>query len=289
MTKQKIIPAVSIAELKKEIGVLRIVCSTNRAGNEVYITDYRESPQIMIEISRLREISFRAGGAGTGKSADIDKYDTMHVPFQQMFVWDPDNEEIIGAYRFIAMANLVGESPTSVLFDFDTRFLKYVGPRTIELGRSFVNFDSKKARYALHNLWDGLGALIKRYPEIKYFFGKVTLYPDLLNEEIDYIFEFLEEMFPSDSTVVSKKPIGFVRDYSFSKESGYLKNRNLLKKMLTNPIPPLLKSYMEVSDTMKYYGAAENPHFGNVNECSILISIDDINQKVKDEHMRQLM
>lgn len=288
MKKRELIPAVSAAELKEEISGLRIACKTNRADNEIYITNYYMSPKIMLEISRLRELSFRAGGAGTGKSADIDEYDTMDIPFQQMFVWDPENEEIVGAYRFISMANLVGESPTSALFDFDSRFLEYVGPHVMELGRSFVNFDAKKARYALHNLWDGLGALIKFYPEIKYFFGKVTLYPSLLNEEIDHIFEFLEEMFPTDLIVVSKNPIGFVRSYSFSKENGYLKNRNLLKKKLTNPVPPLLKSYMEISDTMKYYGAALNEKFGNVVECAILISIDDIHQKVKDEHMRQL-
>ena len=180
--KKKVIPALFVAELKEEIDQLVSISDTNRADNKVYITNYHISPKIMMEISRLRELSFRHGGAGTGKSSDIDEYDTMEIPFEQMFIWDPKNEEIIGAYRFISMTNLVGKGPTSALFDLDSRFSNYVCPYAIELGRSFVNFAAKKARYALHNLWDGLGALIKSYPHIKYFFGKVTLYPAILDE-----------------------------------------------------------------------------------------------------------
>ena len=219
----------SVELLLKEVCNLKPICNTNLASNKVYITNHHQSPNLMIEIARLREISFRSMSAGTGKNLDIDEYDTAKIPFQQLFVWDPENLEIVGAYRFIFMNQLIFEGPTSHLFDLQPNFNSEIKPCSIELGRSFVNFEAKKCRYALHNLWDGLGYLMKEYSNIKYFFGKMTLYPWILEEKLDVLLSFLTELFPSDGSVVSKNPVNFCKIDYFVKDIGLEKNRKLLR------------------------------------------------------------
>lgn len=289
MGKQKIIDSVDISRLEKEIMKLKLIRKTNLVDNEIYITTHHESPFIMREIGRLRETSFRVMGGGTGKSIDIDNYDIALIPFKQMFVWDPKNKEITGAYRYIVMNELQGDSPTSYLFHFEDNFERRIRPYAIELGRSFVNFDAKKFRYALNNLWDGLGYLAFLYDEIEYFFGKITLYPWNLDGKLDIIMEFLEEIFPTDGAVIAKIPVDLNKTKLFNKEFGYKDNKQLLRKKLKEGkainIPPLVNSYMELSETMKYYGATVNVKFGKVVEGAILITIADINANKKNGHI----
>lgn len=289
MEKQEIIPPVALSLLEKEINSLELIRKTELAGNEIYITTYQQSPAITREIGRLREVAFRALGGGSGKSIDIDKYDTMLSPFKQMFVWDPENKQITGAYRYIVMRDLQADSPTSHLFHFEEDFEKRIKPYAIELGRSFVNFNAKKARYALDNVWDGLGHLVYLYDNIEYFFGKITFYPWHLNGKLDLIVEFLEEVFPTDGSVNAKTPIGLKKENVFNSQDGYKSNKKILRKKLKEgvptSIPPLVNSYMELSETMKYLGATVNVKFGNVVEGAILITIADINLAKKERYI----
>ncbi|MGQ9619646.1 MAG: GNAT family N-acetyltransferase, partial [Bacteroidales bacterium] len=157
-----------IAELTKD----KLLRKTNNGNNEVYIFTYHNSPALMHEVGRIREITFRYAGGGTGKEIDIDEYDTDYEnPQNQLIVWDPENREIIGGYRFFFfkepcekcnLSNLA----SSTYFDFSEKFkIKYL-PHLMELGRSFVHPDyqsktrGRKSLYALDNLWDGLGAII---------------------------------------------------------------------------------------------------------------------------------
>ena len=291
--KKKVIDSVDVESIKKEISLLASIgYGTSGDGNELYITDAHKSPNIMREIGRLRELSFRAMGAGTGKSLDIDDYDTSEHPFGQLFVWDSINEEITGAYRFAFMNDIVGESPTSYLFKFEDKFEEKKS-FTIELGRSFVNFEARQARYALYNLWDGLGYFMYTYPEIKYFFGKVTLYPNLLGEKMHLLLDFLEEMFPSDGSVLPKTPVIVKKTKYFSFNRGFKFNRGLLLKKFREGdrkrLPPLVDAYMKLTNTMKYLGATFNARFGNVVEGAILLTIADIDKKTKLAHMKQFL
>jgi hypothetical protein len=290
--KNSVLEPVSVFSLLMEISNLNMVCKTNIGNNIVYITDYMVSPNLMQEIGRLREISFRSMCAGTGKEVDIDEYDISSTPFQQMFVWDPENNEIVGAYRFIVMNELIGDSPTSHLFHLQPNFHKSIKPYAIELGRSFVNFQAKKARYALHNLWDGLSFLTIKYPDIKYFFGKVTLYPWILDDKLDILLSFMSEMFPSDNSVFPKSPVNFSKVNDFIKTIGFEENKKLLvrrfKEGERKTIPPLVNAYMKLSETMKYLGASVNAKFGHVIEGCILVTIADINPEVIREHTKQL-
>ncbi len=291
MEKQKkIIKPVSLSDLLGELSKLNPIGDPSSNNTLIYITDANSSPKIMEEIGRLREESFRTMGAGTGKSQDIDKYDLADIPFNQMFIWDPDNCEITGAYRYMHMNKLVGESPTSYLFDLHHDFEEKIKDLTIELGRSFVNFDAKKARYALHNLWDGLGYLMHSYPDIKYFFGKMTFYPWVLEEKMDLLLEFLEDHFPSDGSVSPKTPVVVKKKKFFDLRSGFSFNRKLLirkfKEGNRKRLPPLVDAYMKLSSTMKFLGATVNARFGNVVEGAILITIADVDPKILETHMR---
>jgi hypothetical protein len=286
--KTQIIDPIPISIIKDEIVKLTPLGITNYADNEIYITDAFISPYIMKEIGRLRETSFRKMGAGSGKSQDIDEYDVMENPFKQLFIWDPENGEITGAYRFIFMKNLTNGGPTEHLFFFTDEFLSKK-EFIIELGRSFVNFDAKKYRYALKNLWDGLGYLMYTYPEIEYFFGKVTMYPWLLKLKLPVLLEFLEEFFPSDGSVLPKNPFLFEKQQLFSKKMGYLlgkrKIRDIFKTGIPTQFPPLLNSYMGLTETMNFFGATVNVRFGKVIEGAIMLRIPDVKEKIKNEHM----
>lgn len=284
----------------------RFLRLTNKGRNEIYIVDSVNSPNIMWEIGRLREIAFRASGGGTGKSADIDEFDTMDEPCQQLIVWNPEAEEIIGGYRFLLGENMSFDSAgipniaMSHMFKYSDKFLKEYLPYTIELGRSFVSVDYQstkagaKALYALDNLWDGLGALTVVYPQIKYLFGKMTMYPSYPVECRDMILYFLDKYFHDNENLVQPiQPLEtninvrkmqrlFVGD-SF-KEDYRILNTSVRARGMN--IPPLVNSYMNLSPKMKLFGTAINDEFGDVEETGIFFSISDIYEEKKMRHIR---
>ena len=186
---QPIIDPIDPDLIQQELTPERLLRQSNKAGNLIYVIDGRECPATMREIGRLREESFRAAGGGTGKEVDIDEFDLMDPPCRQLVVWDPESRLILGGYRFIIGKDIRVDAEgrpriaTSHMFRFSDKFVNEYLPQTIELGRSFVRLHYQssqagaKALFALDNLWDGLGALTVVYPEIKYLFGKMTMYP----------------------------------------------------------------------------------------------------------------
>ena len=188
--------------LKKELNEKQFIRQTRKGGNEIYSVDIHSSPNVLKEIGRLREVTFRASGGGTGKELDLDHYDTDEICYQQLIVWSPEDEEIIGGYRYIKCVNAIQNLPeinlsTKHYFSFTSRFISDFLPYTIELGRSWVQPDyqpsvnPRKGLFALDNIWDGLGAIIKFNPEIKYFFGKVTMYPNYNTEARNFLLTFM--------------------------------------------------------------------------------------------------
>jgi len=305
---EELIPRVDREVLRRELSEDKFVRFTNYGKNQIFIVNCNNAPNVVREIGRLREISFREAGGGTGKSLDIDSYDLGDNPFGQLLVWNPKKHEIIGGYRFIHCRNLeIDEqgkvkTPTSKLFHLSEKFIKDYLPHTIELGRSFVQPDyqpSKNVRlglYSLDNLWDGLGALIVNNPEIQYFFGKITMYPhtDLLAREA--IMFFLNKFFPDHENLMNPyEPLKFENDTtlfeSLFKEKDYLGNFRILQQFVRKQgenIPPLVNAYMNLSSTMKTFGTSINETFGNVEETAILIKIPDIYKEKKERHLNGL-
>ncbi|MDE6808913.1 MAG: GNAT family N-acetyltransferase [Muribaculaceae bacterium] len=301
---QPIIPPVEVGLLRSELTHERFLRKTNRGNNEIYIVDAHTAPNVMREIGRLREEAFRTSGGGTGKECDIDEFDTMTPPCRQLIVWDPENEMILGGYRFILgkdikLENGVPRIATSHMFRFSDKFINEYLPYTIELGRSFVRLgyqssrQGAKAIFALDNLWDGLGALTVDNPEIKYLFGKVTMYPDYNTDCRDMILYFISKHFPDKENLVSPiHPLQTTVDLkameSIFTGTSYAEDYKILNGRIREygfNIPPLINAYMSLSPTMKMFGTAINDLFGDVEESGILIKISDIFEEKKKRHI----
>lgn len=302
--EQEIIDAIPLSLIKAELTEERFLRDTNKGGNKIYIVDTNNAPNVMREIGRLREIAFRNAGGGTGKDCDIDEFDTMNPPCQQLIVWDPDAELIIGGYRFITGKNIAIENgvpriATSHMFNFSDQFLNEYLPYTLELGRSFVRLEYQsskagaKALYALDNLWDGLGALTVVYPEIKYLFGKVTMYPSYSVDCRNMILYFLHKHFPdNDNLVTPIKPLEANIDIAAMEKlfvgDCFKEDYKILNKSIRDygfNIPPLVNAYMSLSPTMRMFGTAINDEFGDVEESGIFFAIEEIFEEKKQRHI----
>lgn len=302
---EPIIAPVNLDLLKAELTESKKLRDTNKSHNEIYVVNHHDSPNVMREIGRLREEAFRDSGGGSGLSMDIDEFDTMENPYQQLIVWDPEAERILGGYRFILGDDIkLGEDgqpllATSHMFRFSDRFIKDYLPYTIELGRSFVSpeYQSSKAGtkglFALDNLWDGLGALAIQSPKMKYFFGKMTMYPEYNRQARDLIQHFLFKHFADkDNLVTPMDPLKIETDRNYmdsiltEKEfKDDYKKLNAEVRRLGENIPPLVNSYMSLSPTMKTFGGGINHEFSEAEETCILIAFDEIYEAKLARHL----
>ena len=300
-----IIPAVPKDVLLDELTPEKFIRKTNKAGNKIYIVNAENSPNLMREIGRLRELSFRNAGGGTGLECDLDEYDTGEDSYQQLIVWDPDEQAILGGYRFhICESNNCVRNgkirlATSKLFDFSDPFIKNYLPHMIELGRSFVQpkYQStalrRKGIYALDNLWDGLGTLVLDYPDKKFMFGKVTMYLHYHQMARDMILFFLNKHFPdSEGLVKPKEPLKMATDRAkltaiFTGQD-YGEDYKILSKEVRacgENIPPLINAYMNLSPSMKTFGTVLNRGFGDVEETGIMITLNDLYRDKVERHV----
>lgn len=302
----KIIDPVDISILKQELSKDRFLRYTRKGGNEIYSVNIHNAPNVIREIGRLREVTFRASGGGTGMELDLDQYDTSENCYEQLIVWSPEDEEIIGGYRYILCSKVLGstdgklELSTANYFHFEDEFVERYLPNTIELGRSWVqpNFqpavNPRKGLFALDNIWDGLGAIVLSHPEIKYFFGKVTMYPTYNREARDFLLHFMHHFFPDKENLMHAHH-QLQQSYDREAYDALLKGQDFKEgfKILNSFvrergefIPPLVNIYMNLSPTMKTFGTAVNPDFGSVEETAILVTLDDIYEDKKERHMR---
>ncbi|MBQ5516783.1 MAG: GNAT family N-acetyltransferase [Bacteroidales bacterium] len=311
---EEIIAPVDKELLKAELNEKRFLRDTNHAGNKLYIVDNACAPNVLREIGRLREIAFRAGGGGTGKSADLDEFDLDGAfKYKQLVLWDPDAECIIGGYRYVLCDNVMYDRcgqpimPSAHLFKFTRRYLKGAFLKTIELSRSFIRPEYQsseqgmKSLYSLDNLFDGLGGLIVLYKgRMEYFFGKMTIYPSFPEEGLQMLLYFLRKHFGTwendlmhrlDRMVIPKQPVKIKLTHKFDNiltEKDFREDYKILKreiqKMGVN-IPPLVNTYMNLSPTMKSFGAGINDEFGNVIEAGILIKFDELHPEKTRRHL----
>lgn len=292
--------------IKAELTDKAFLRYTNNGNNEVYLVNYHTAPNIMREIGRLRELTFRGAGGGTGQSLDIDENDICEHNYDQLIAWNPEDEEIIAGYRVIRCDKAVDEDgnihlSTLHYFKFSDEFVSDYLPYTIELGRSWVqpkyqpSIDNRKGLFSLDNLWDGLGALVVVNPDIKYLFGKVTMYPHFNAQARDLLLYFMNCYFPDSKGLVrpyEKLHLGYKTDITpflgifdgLSYKDGY-KVLNKHVRDLGENIPPLINTYMNLSPTMMTFGTALNDEFGEVEETGILIILEDIYKPKKERHI----
>ena len=292
---EDIIAPIDKEVLKSELTEDKRLRFTNKSNNEIYIITWKNAPNVLKEIGRLREIAFRAAGGGTGKSMDLDEYDLMEKPYQQLIVWNPEAEEILGGYRYLLGDEVEFDAEgkpvlaTAHMFNFSEKFLKDYLPTTIELGRSFVTLEYQSTRAG--------GALTVVMPQVKYFFGKMTMYPSYNRLGRDMILYFLKKHFnDKDQLITPMQPLQIETDpkvlekifcYDTFKEDYKVLNTEVRK--LGYNIPPLVNAYMSLSPTMRMFGTAINDGFGDVEETGILIAVDEILEEKRVRHIESYL
>ncbi len=303
--EQPIIQPISKDLLVKELTPDKQLRLTNKSNNKIFIITAHNSPHVMQEIGRLREIAFREAGGGTGKEVDIDEFDTCDNCYKQLIVWNPDEQEIIGGYRYLLGSDWEYDEQgqpilaTSHMFHFSEKFIKEYAPQTVELGRSFVSLPYQSSRrgakslFALDNLWDGLGALTVIRPNVRYYFGKMTMYPSYIRKGRDMILYFLKKHFDDkENLIIPLKPLKLETNPKELEslfcgktfKDDYLILNSEIRKLGYN-IPPLVNAYMGLSPTMKLFGTAINYGFGDVEETGILIAVDEILEDKRKRHI----
>lgn len=302
----EVIPPVSKQLLKKELTRRIFVRPTNKANNKIYITDAHKSPNIMREIGRLRELSFRSWGGGTGKEIDTDEFDFFKKPFKQLIVWDPEAEEIVGGYRFLSGKDvefLEDGQPNFVmssLFTFSDEFIKNYLPYSIELGRAFVqpNYQiaekGAKSLFALDNLWDGLGTLVHTEKKSKYFIGKVNIYNTYPQLARELLYEYMNLHCPDpDNLVYPKVPVSVseeskkIASVVLTEESAAANYKALQKtvRLIGTIVPPMFNAYIGLTDTLRMFGTMIDEDFGGTYESAIMLTIDDLIESKRQRYI----
>lgn len=294
---EPIIDPISADVLKNELNVSTFLRRTNKADNEIYVVNNEVAPNVLREIGRLREVSFREVGCGSGKGCDLDHFDLEDKACFQLVVWNPEEQDIVGGYRFTRW-NMASFHPngqpyvnTEHLFDFSEKFLKEYFPNCIEMARAFVQpkYQSaemgRKSLFALDNLWDGIGGLVASDPTVKYLAGKVSVYSASPIEVRKAIFYYLEKFFgDKEGLLVGKNAEKFTAeermmlDELFCAEDAKenYKILNAYVKAHADSIPPLIHSYIELSSSMKTFGTMFDPDFGDVYDTAMLITLADV-------------
>lgn len=302
-----IAPPVDRELIKKELKQKHFLRKSNRGNKEIYITTAHLSPNIMREIGRLRELSFSVDGGGTGKEVDIDEYDLLPEPYccKQLFVWDPAEEEIVGAYRYAHGSTMMRRpdgsivTPTAEHYQFSEQFVNEYLPYAVELGRAFVqpayqpSQNLGKGLYSLDNLWDGLGVLILEIPETRYFLGKITIYNSMDQQARDMILYFYQKYFTDPEGLMwPYEPTRIGMDYNQLvnlfcgrnyKEDYQILLHSVRERGCT--VPALVNAYMKLSTTMRYFGTCRDHSLPGTLSVGILVTLSDLNESARARHM----
>lgn len=302
---EKIIDPVPLKLIKAELTPARKLMDTNKGGNELYVVDCNNAPNTLREIGRIRELTYREAGGCSGKEVDLDDYDFMEKPYQQLIVWDPEAEKIIGGYRYILGKDISFKEDgqpnvtSSHLYTFSDKFICEYLPKAMELGRSFVapEYQSSKAGakalFTMDNLWDGIAGVLLSNPGVEYLFGKMTIYKSYNKSARELIIRFLEKHFPDKEVLV--RPYRPLRSHTdgrlldlILKEEGLKEDLRCLKEALRKlgtGIPPLVNSYINSSSTMKIFGSTVNDELSDAIETGLMIHFDEMYPDKRDRHI----
>ena len=297
---QAIIPAVDRSLLIQELEG-HLLRPSNKADNLIYDITAHECPNVMREIARLREISYRDGGGATGKEMDIDEMDTMAKPYHQLIVWDPENQQIIGGYRYLLghEAEIRDGQPfitSAHLFHYSERFIREYLPHTIEFGRAFVQpmYQQRemgvKALFALDNIWDGIGAVMNNHPEIRWMIGKVTIYPDYNETARELIYAYLNQYHKGEDGLFGPYHPVVSQPLATNPFSGEDKQENyhilqLAVREQGTVIPPMFSAYLNLTNDLMFFGNAINDELANVYETGIMVDLETVYQEKKERYI----
>lgn len=298
-----IIDPVDKALLKAELTKKRFLRPTNKAGNEIYDFLGPEAPNLMREVARLRELSYRDSGGSTGEEMDMDEMDMMQPhPYHQLIVWDPDNEEIVAGYRYLCCHEATMDAngqpfiTSAHLYRYSEYFVRNYLPATIELGRAFVQPKYQKremgvkALFALDNVWDGIGAVLYQHTEIKYLIGKVTIYPQYDAVSRNLIYAYLRRFHNDTKGLFAPyHPVEISTEGQELADAVFVGtdpqvNFQLLQRAVRargTTVPPMFSAYLNVTNTLQFFGNAVNDELADVYETGIMVTVSELNEDKK--------
>lgn len=272
------------AELAAEVAALplhrKLISS---AGLSVYLAPAREMPRLLDEIGRLREITFRAAGEGSGRSRDLDRFDSHYL---HLFVWNTARREIAGAYR-LAGTDLAASHGlyTATLFHFDRRFLATLGP-ALELGRSFIRQEYQKSYAPLLLLWKAIGKFVAANPRYKRLFGPVSISNQYQSLSRELIISFLEK----SASLPSWKHLITARNAPPpARAQAFCQNIEELSALVSDlepnhaGVPVLLRQYLRLGG--KLLGFNIDPEFSNALDGLIVVDLTRTERKLLDRYL----
>ncbi|MBR5403379.1 MAG: GNAT family N-acetyltransferase [Bacteroidales bacterium] len=293
---EPIIDPVDIGLLKEEFSRAPELTEASRGSIKVYCID-SSFPNILREVGRLREIAFRKGGAGTGMACDLEPFDTdPSFKVKQLVIWDAEDECICGGYRIVYGYDMKVDGdgqpliPAAHLFRFSEKFMKEDMPHTMELSRSYIvedqqrNSSARKSIFILDCLFKGI-CVVARDGGMTDVFGKVTFYQDYPQEAFSLVTSFMKKHCYKGDDIVPKIPYVAAPAKEarklFSAKEFRANFRALISFFIQRKmyLPPILKSYMNLTTTMRYYGAMVNDEFGGVIEMGIMVHLPDLDKE----------
>jgi len=261
----------------------------------VYLADAPQIPNVLLEIGRLRELTFRPVGEGTGKSSDLDGFDSY---YQHLILWSKLKEELVGAYRLGDASRIIGRFGikglyTSSLFQYSPRFFDQIGP-ALELGRSFVRPEYQKKYSPLLLLWKALGRHISRNPHIPVLFGAVSISNDYNPVSRQLCARFLEDQQANETLaglVRARRPFRHdVRgDFNEQMMRSFFRDLDSLSAVVADMevdgkgIPILLKQYLKLGGQL--LGFNIDPRFSDALDGLVLVDLRKTEPEILERYM----
>ncbi len=294
-TQSAIAPPQEPKALKKAIEQCELLGTTSD-NKDIYLYHHSESSPILREIGRLRELSFRAVGEGTGNRRDTDKYDAYYY---HLILWDKDNLEIAGAYRFADANKVISIKEedalyTHSLFKYSTHMTQYLAAG-LELGRSFVQ-PKYWGKRSLDYLWYGIGAFIKKNPQFRYLFGPVSISNNIPKRAKDLLIYFYS-LYYAHSIPLAQANVPYQLSISTQSEFGILfkgddqkEDFMQLKHLLANmgiSIPTLYKQYSELceADGVKFLAFGIDPDFNDCVDGLVMVDLNKLKEKKRKRYL----
>ncbi len=277
-----VVPARPGSVLKEELNRLpakqRLIPGENES---VYVAEAAQIPNLLQEIGRLREISFRSVGEGTGREIDLDRFDRSYM---HLFVWNHKAEELVGAYRLGLTDELIRDHGTeglytSTLFGYKPKLFEAMGP-ALELGRSFIRPEYQKSFSGLLLLWKGIGRFVVEYPRYSTLFGPVSISADYQSASQQLIVSFLEQnKFAHDWSrwIRPRTPCKPPRHGAYRLSPGHLQNLEDVSGFIAEiesdrkGVPILLKQYLKLGGRL--LGFNVDPDFSDVLDVLIMVDL----------------
>ncbi len=286
-TSEPIAAAVLPELLTRDVAALGLAAKLAESGAlEAYIARAEQIPNVLTEIGRLRELTFRAAGEGTGRAVDLDRFDSHYL---QLFLWNREKQEVVGSYRLSGVEVGVDGLYTATLFHYGQAFLGKLGP-ALELGRSWIRVEYQKAFAPLLLLWKGIGQFIRSHPQYTTLFGAVSISNQYHSVSRDLMVAFLErDASLKDWTGLIASTNPFRRRRHAARAEATPFDLEDLSQVVSDiepsraGVPVLLRQYLKLGG--KLLGFSVDPEFSNALDGLILVDLTRTEPKLLDRYL----